>query len=44
VGKPQGERSHGRPRYRWVDNIKIDLRDMGWDNMYWIDLAEDRDR
>jgi hypothetical protein len=34
----------GRPRRRWVDNIKIDLRDIGLDGMDWIDLAQDRDQ
>jgi hypothetical protein len=38
VGKPEG-----RPRRRWVDNIKMDLREIGWDGMDWIDLPEDRD-
>jgi hypothetical protein len=33
----------GRPRRRWVDNIKIDLREVGWDVMDWIDLAQDGD-
>jgi hypothetical protein len=33
-----------RPRRRWVDNIKMDLRDVGWDGRDWIDLAQDRDR
>jgi hypothetical protein len=33
MGKPEGKRSLGRPRCRWVDNIKIDLREMGWDGM-----------
>jgi hypothetical protein len=42
VGKPEGKRSLGRPRRRWVDNIKIDLREIGWDDMDWIDLAQDR--
>jgi hypothetical protein len=37
------KRPLGRPRCRWVDNIKIDLRKMGWDGMDWIDLAQDRD-
>jgi hypothetical protein len=32
----------GKPRRRWVDNIKIDLREIGWDVMDWIDLAQDR--
>jgi hypothetical protein len=43
VGKPNGKRLLGRPRRRWVDNSKIDLRGTGWDGMYWIDLAQDRD-
>jgi hypothetical protein len=44
VGKPEGKRQLGRPRRRWVDNIKMDLREVGWDGMDWIDLAQDRDR
>jgi hypothetical protein len=44
VGKPERKRPVGRPRRRWVDNIKIDLRERGWDGMDWIDLAEDRDQ
>jgi hypothetical protein len=44
VGKPEGKRPLGRPRRRWVDNIKIDLRERGWDGMDWIDLAQDRDQ
>jgi hypothetical protein len=44
VGKPEGMRPLGRPRRRWVDSIKIDLREIGWDGMDWIDLAQDRDR
>jgi hypothetical protein len=39
VGKPEGKRPLGRPRRRWVDNIKMDLREVGWDGMDWIDLA-----
>jgi hypothetical protein len=34
----------GTPRSWWVDNIKIDLREIGWDGMDWIDLAQDRDQ
>jgi hypothetical protein len=34
----------GRPRRRWVDNIKMDLREIGWDGMDWINLAQDRDQ
>jgi hypothetical protein len=44
VGKPEGKRSLGRPRHRWVDNSKMDLRDIGWDGMDWIELAQDRDQ
>jgi hypothetical protein len=43
VGKPQGRRPLGRPRSRWVDNIKIDVRKIEWDGMDWINLAQDRD-
>jgi hypothetical protein len=42
VGKPEGKRLLGRPRRRWVDNIIINLREIGWDGKDWIDLAEDR--
>jgi hypothetical protein len=44
MGKPEGKRSLGRPRRRWVDNIKIDLREIGPEVMDWIDLAQDRDQ
>jgi hypothetical protein len=44
VGKPEGRRPLGRPRRRWEDNIKIDLREVGWGGADWIDLAQDRDR
>jgi hypothetical protein len=44
VGKPGGKRTLGRPRCRWVDNIKMDFREVGWDGRDWIDLAQDRDR
>jgi hypothetical protein len=43
VGNPEGKRPQGRPRSRWVDNSKIDLREIGWDGMDWIDLAQNRD-
>jgi hypothetical protein len=42
VGKPEGKRPLGRPRRRWVDNIKMDLREMGLGCMEWIDQAQDR--
>jgi hypothetical protein len=44
VGNPEGKRPLGRPKRRWVDNIKIDLREIGWYGMDWIDLAQDRDQ
>jgi hypothetical protein len=44
VGNPEGKRPLGSPRCRWVDNIKIDLREIGWDGGDWIDLAQDRDQ
>jgi hypothetical protein len=43
VGKPEGQRPLGRPRCRWVDNIKMDLRGIGWDGVNWIDIAQDRE-
>jgi hypothetical protein len=44
VGKPEGKRPLGRPRRRWVDNNKIDLREIEWDGMDWINLAQERDQ
>jgi hypothetical protein len=44
VGKPEGKRPLGRPRHRWMDNIKIYFREMGWDGVEWIDMAQDRDQ
>jgi hypothetical protein len=44
VGNPEGKRPLGRPRRRWVDNIKMDLREIGWDGGDCIDLAQDRDQ
>jgi hypothetical protein len=44
VGKPEGKRPLGRSRRRWVDNIKIDLKEIWWDGVDWIDLAQDRDQ
>jgi hypothetical protein len=44
VGKPEGKRSLGRPRHRRLDNIKMELREVGWDGMNWIDLAQDRNQ
>ena len=44
VGKPESKRTLGRPRRRWEDNIKMDLRKVGCDPRDWIALAEDRDQ
>jgi hypothetical protein len=44
VGKSEGKRPLGRPRRRWVDDVKTSLREIGWDCMDWIDLAQDRDQ
>jgi hypothetical protein len=43
VRKPEGNRPIGRPRRRWVDPIKIDLREIEWGGINWIDLAQDED-
>jgi hypothetical protein len=44
VGKPEGRRPQGRPRRSWVDNIRIDLIEVGWGDVDWIGLAQDRDK
>jgi hypothetical protein len=44
VGKPEGKRPLGRPRRRWMDNIRMDLREVGWGDVEWIGLAQDRNR
>jgi len=44
VGKPEGRRPLGIPRRRWVDNIRMDLQEVGCEYMDWIGLAQDRDR
>jgi hypothetical protein len=44
VGKPEGKRSLGRPRRRWVHNIRMDFEEMGWCDVDWIGLARDRNR
>jgi hypothetical protein len=44
VGKPEGKRPLGRPRRRWVDNIRMDLAEVGWGDVDWIGLAKDRNR
>jgi hypothetical protein len=44
VAKPEGKGPLGRPRRRWEDNIRMDLREIRWCGMDWIDLAQDRDQ
>jgi hypothetical protein len=44
AGKPEGKRPLGRQRRRWVDDIKMYLREIGWDGVDWIDMAQDRDQ
>jgi hypothetical protein len=44
MGKLEGNRPLGRARHRWVDNIKMDLREIGWSGVDWIDLAHNRDQ
>jgi hypothetical protein len=44
VGKPEGKRPPGRPRHRWEDGIRMDLRETGLGGVDWIRLAQDRDR
>jgi hypothetical protein len=43
-GKPEGKRPLGRPRRRWVNNIRMDLGEVGWGDVAWIGLAQDRNR
>jgi len=44
LGKPEGKRPLGRPRYRWKDNSKLDFQEVGCGGIDWIDLAQDRNR
>jgi hypothetical protein len=44
MGKPEGKRPLGRPRRRWEDGIRMDLREISWRSVDWIQLAQDRDR
>jgi hypothetical protein len=44
VGKPEGKRPLGRPRHRWEDNIRIDLREIKWEVVGWVHLAQDKDQ
>jgi hypothetical protein len=44
VGKPEGRRPLGRPKRRWLDNVRMDLVEVGWGDVDWIGLARDRDK
>jgi hypothetical protein len=44
VGNPERKKPLGRPRRKWVDNIKMDLRDIGWSDVDWTDMAQYRDQ
>jgi hypothetical protein len=44
VGEPEGKRPLGKPRRKWVDNIKMDFREIGGDGMDWVNVAQDRDQ
>jgi hypothetical protein len=44
IGKPGRKRPFGRPRRRWKDNINTDVREIGWEGVIWIHLAQDRDQ
>jgi hypothetical protein len=43
IGKPEAKRPLGRPRRRWEDNIRMDLKEIGYQNVEWIHLTQDRD-
>jgi hypothetical protein len=44
VGEPEGERPFGKPGSRWKDNIRVDLREIGWETVNWVHLAQDKDK
>jgi hypothetical protein len=44
LGKPEGKRPQGRLKRRWVGNIKMDLKEIGWDSVDWTDMAQDRNQ
>jgi hypothetical protein len=44
IGKPEGKIPHGRPRHKWEANIRTDLREIGWEGVDWMHLAQDRDQ
>jgi hypothetical protein len=43
VGKPERKKSLGRPRLKWEDNIKINIQEVGWGGLDWVELAQDTD-
>jgi hypothetical protein len=44
AGKPEGKRPLRRPRHRWKDEIRMDLRENGWGSVHWIQMVKDRDQ
>jgi hypothetical protein len=44
VGEPEGKCALGKPKRRWVNNIRMDLGEVGWDDVHWVGLAQDRSR
>jgi hypothetical protein len=44
VGKPEGKSPLGRPKRRWVNNVEMDPREIGWSGMDWFDVAQDKDQ
>jgi hypothetical protein len=44
VGRPEENNPLGRSNHRWEDNIKMDFQEVGWGDIFWVDLAQDRDR
>jgi hypothetical protein len=44
VGKLEGKRPIGRPRRRWDDNIRMDLREIGWEGVHWMHVSQDREQ
>jgi hypothetical protein len=44
MGKPEGKRPLGRPRHRWEDGIRMDLREIGWGSVDWVQLTQNSDR
>jgi hypothetical protein len=44
VGEPEEKKPLGRPRHRWEDNIRRDLREIGWESVEWMHLVQDRDQ